>query len=35
MEFNNMENFSNQWVPRSYMCFINKTRKKVDVKACS
>ena len=28
-----MENFSNQQVPTSYMCFINKNRSKVDMKA--
>lgn len=28
-----MENFSNQWVPSPYMCFINKNRSKVDMKA--
>ena len=28
-----MENFSTQQVPSSYMCFINKNRSKVDMKA--
>lgn len=28
-----MENFSHQWVPSFYMCFINKTRYKEDIKA--
>lgn len=28
-----MKNFSNQQVPSSYMCFVNKNRSKVDMKA--
>lgn len=33
MEFSNLENFSKQSVPSSYMCCINKNRCKVDMKA--
>jgi hypothetical protein len=31
-ELNNMENSSNQWILRFFMCFASKERYKIDVK---